>query len=238
MIFLKEVVSEATGTEVLTAVAEPVQESLNILELAMKGGWIMVVLAILSILGVYIFVERFMTLRKSMNRNPYLLDRIKDNLRDNDVKSAINYCEKQNTPMSRILAKGVKDYRLDAVSVRQVLENNAGLEIANLEKGLPVLSTIAAVAPMLGFLGTVTGMVQAFWQMSNAGNNIDVSLLSGGIYEAMVTTVGGLIVGIIAIFAYNYLVARVDRVQNLMEADMIEFLEILAEDKENKAKAN
>ena len=238
MIFLTEVVSEATGTEVLTAVAEPVQESLNILELAMKGGWIMVVLAILSILGVYIFVERFMTLRKSMNRNPYLLDRIKDNLRDNDVKSAINYCEKQNTPMSRILAKGVKDYRLDAVSVRQVLENNAGLEIANLEKGLPVLSTIAAVAPMLGFLGTVTGMVQAFWQMSNAGNNIDVSLLSGGIYEAMVTTVGGLIVGIIAIFAYNSLVARVDRVQNLMEADMIEFLEILAEDKENKAKAN
>ena len=238
MIFLTEVAPEVTGTEVLTAVAEPVQESLNILELAMKGGWIMVVLAILSILGVYIFVERFMTLRKSMNRNPYLLDRIKDNLRDNDIKSAVNYCEKQNTPMSRILAKGVKDYRLDAVSVRQVLENNAGLEIANLEKGLPVLSTIAAVAPMLGFLGTVTGMVQAFWQMSNAGNNIDVSLLSGGIYEAMVTTVGGLIVGIIAIFAYNYLVARVDRVQNLMEADMIEFLEILAEDKENKAKAN
>lgn len=234
MIFLTEVAAEATTTEVLTAVAEPVQESLNILELAMKGGWIMVVLAILSILGVYIFVERFMTLRKSMKRNPYLLDRIKDNLRDNDVKSAMNYCEKQNTPMSRILAKGVKDYKLDAVSVRQVLENNAGLEIANLEKGLPVLSTIAAVAPMLGFLGTVTGMVQAFWQMSNAGNNIDVSLLSGGIYEAMVTTVGGLVVGIIAIFAYNYLVAQVDRVQNFMEADMIEFLEIVAEDKAGK----
>ena len=234
MIFLTEVAAEATTTEVLTAVAEPVQESLNILELAMKGGWIMVVLAILSILGVYIFVERFMTLRKSMKRNPYLLDRIKDNLRDNDVKSAMNYCEKQNTPMSRILAKGVKDYKLDTVSVRQVLENNAGLEIANLEKGLPVLSTIAAVAPMLGFLGTVTGMVQAFWQMSNAGNNIDVSLLSGGIYEAMVTTVGGLVVGIIAIFAYNYLVAQVGRVQNFMEADMIEFLEIVAEDKAGK----
>ena len=238
MIFLTEVVAEATtSAEVLTAVAEPVQESLNILDLAMKGGWIMVVLAILSVIGVYIFVERFMTLRKSMKRNPYLLDRIKDNLRDDDIKSATNYCEKQNTPMSRILAKGVKDYKLDTVSVRQVLENNAGLEIATLEKGLPVLSTIAAVAPMLGFLGTVTGMVQAFWQMSNAGNNIDVSLLSGGIYEAMVTTVGGLIVGIIAIFAYNYLVAQVDRVQNFMEADMIEFLEIIAEDRENKSKA-
>ena len=234
MIFLTEVASEVTSTEVLTAIAEPVQESLNVLDLAFKGGWIMVVLAILSILGVYIFIERLMTLSKSMNRNPYMLDRIQDNLRDNDIKSAINYCEKQNTPISRILAKGVKDCRLDAVSVRQVLENNAGLEIANLEKGLPILSTIAAVAPMLGFLGTVTGMVQAFWQMSNAGNNIDVSLLSGGIYEAMVTTVGGLIVGIIAIFAYNFLVARVDRVQNLMEADMIEFLEIVAENKANK----
>lgn len=238
MIFLTEVAAEATTTEILTAVAEPAQESLNILDLAVKGGWIMVVLAILSVIGVYIFVERFMTLRKSMKRNPYLLDRIKDNLRDNDVKSAMNYCEKQNTPMSRILAKGVKDYRLDTVSVRQVLENNASLEISNLEKGLPVLSTIAAVAPMLGFLGTVTGMVQAFWQMSNAGNNIDVSLLSGGIYEAMVTTVGGLVVGIIAIFAYNYLVAQVDRVQNFMEADMIEFLEIVAEDKEGKEKDN
>lgn len=221
--------AEVTGAEVITQVAEPVQETLNILDLAVKGGWIMIVLAILSILGIYIFIERFMTLRKAMQKNPYLLDRINDNLRDNDPKSAMNYCERMNTPMSRILVKGVKDSNLDLPSLRQVLENNAALEIAALEKGLPILSTIAAVAPMLGFLGTVTGMVQAFWQMSNAGNNIDVSLLSGGIYEAMVTTVGGLIVGIIAIFAYNYLVARVDKAQNLMEADIISFLEIVSD---------
>lgn len=221
--------AEVTGAEVITQVAEPVQETLNILDLAVKGGWIMIVLAILSILGIYIFVERFMTLRKAMQKNPYLLDRINDNLRDNDPKSAMNYCERMNTPMSRILVKGVKDSNLDLPSLRQVLENNAALEIAALEKGLPILSTIAAVAPMLGFLGTVTGMVQAFWQMSNAGNNIDVSLLSGGIYEAMVTTVGGLIVGIIAIFAYNYLVARVDKAQNFMEADIISFLEIVSD---------
>ena len=235
MIFLTEIAAEATNAEVLATVAEPVQESLNILDLAIKGGWIMVVLAILSILGVYIFIERFMTLRKSMQKNPYLLDRIKDNLRDGDIKSAVNYCEKNNTPMSRILAKGVKDFNLDMASIRQVLDNNASLEVAALEKGLPVLSTIAAVAPMLGFLGTVTGMVQAFWQMSQAGNNIDVSLLSGGIYEAMVTTVGGLIVGIIAIFAYNFLVAQVDKAQNLMEADMIAFLEIVSEEKNGTA---
>ena len=234
MIFLtgaaaEAVSAEVTGAEVFTQVAEPVQETLNILDLAVKGGWIMIVLAILSILGIYIFVERFMTLRKAMQKNPYLLDRINDNLCDNDPKSAMNYCERMNTPMSRILVKGVKDSNLDLPSLRQVLENNAALEIAALEKGLPILSTIAAVAPMLGFLGTVTGMVQAFWQMSNAGNNIDVSLLSGGIYEAMVTTVGGLIVGIIAIFAYNYLVARVDKAQNLMEADIISFLEIVSD---------
>ena len=244
MIFLTEVAAEAVNTEVLTKVAEPVQESLNILDLAMKGGWIMIVLAVLSILGIYIFIERFMTLRKAMQKSPHLLARIKDNIRENDAKSAINYCEKLNTPMSRILAKGVKGYRLDTASIRQALDNNAGLEIAALEKGLPILSTIAAVAPMLGFLGTVTGMVQAFWQMSNAGNNIDVSLLSGGIYEAMVTTVGGLVVGIIAIFAYNYLVAQVDKAQNLMEADMIAFIEIVSEEKsgmtdvDNKASAD
>ena len=240
MIQLTSVAAEAATAEVLSSieVAGPVQEGINILELAVKGGWIMIVLAILSILGIYIFFERFAVLRKAMKRNPLLLDRIQDNIVDGDIKSAINYCEKQNTPMSRILAKGVKEYKLDTASIRQALDNNAGLEIAQLEKGLPYLSTIAAVAPMLGFLGTVTGMVQAFWQMSNAGNNIDVSLLSSGIYEAMVTTVGGHIVGIIAIFAYNYLVILVDKIQNLMEADIINFIEIVAESKEMPRKAN
>ena len=233
MISLTAAAQAATEVFSLTDAAEPVQEGMNVLELAMKGGWIMIVLALLSVLGIYIFFERLAVLRKAMKRNPLLLDRIHDNIMDGDVKSAINYCEKVNSPMSRVLAKGVKDYKFDTVSVRQALDNNAGLEIAALEKGLPILSTIAAIAPMLGFLGTVTGMVQAFWQMSNAGNNIDVSLLSSGIYEAMVTTVGGLIVGIIAIFAYNYLVILVDKIQNLMEADIISFIEIVTESKES-----
>jgi biopolymer transport protein ExbB len=126
----------------------------------------------------------------------------------------------------------VKSFGFSASSIRESVDNSANLEIANLEKGLPILSTIAAVAPMIGFLGTVTGMVRAFWEMANAGNNIDVSLLSGGIYEAMITTVGGLIVGIIAIFAYNYLVALVDKVQNDLEAEIISFMEIVREKKE------
>lgn len=212
-------------------------ESLNVLDLAMKGGWIMIILLLLSIVGIYIFFERYSVLRKAGQKNPLLLARLHDNIKDKDFKSAIKYCERQNTPVSRILAKGVKDYRFDNNSMREALENNAGLEIAALEKGLPVLSTIAAVAPMLGFLGTVTGMVQAFWNMSQAGDNIEVSALSGGIYEAMVTTVAGLIVGIIAIFAHNYLVSRVDKVQNAMEADIISFLEIVSETKDAESAA-
>ncbi len=216
----------------IMALTEPVQESINVWELAVKGGWIMVVLALLSILGIYIFFERFATLRKAKNKNAYLLDRLHDNLKDGDIKSAANYCKNQETILSRVLEKGIKAYGLSLTSIRGALDNSAGLEIAKLEKGLPILSTIAAVAPMIGFLGTVTGMVQAFWEMSNAGNNIDVSLLSSGIYEAMITTVGGLIVGIISIFAYNYLVALVDRVQNDIEGDIIAFMEIVSELKE------
>ncbi len=209
------------------------EEGLNVFELAVKGGWIMIVLALLSIIGVYIFFERYSTLRKAMKRNPLFMDRIHDNIKDDDLKSAANYCRSENTPLARIIEKGVKSFNFSASSIRESVDNSANLEIANLEKGLPILSTIAAVGPMIGFLGTVTGMVRAFWEMANAGNNIDVSLLSGGIYEAMVTTVGGLIVGIIAIFAYNYLVALVDRVQNDLEAEIISFMEIVREKKEN-----
>ena len=134
MIHLTTMAAEAATAEVMSSVevAGPVQEGINVLELAMKGGWIMIVLAALSIWGIYIFFERFAVLRKAMKKNPLLLDRIHDNIMDGDTKSAINYCEKLNTPMSRILAKGVKDYKLDTASVRQALDNNAGLEIATL----------------------------------------------------------------------------------------------------------
>lgn len=219
-------------TNVMPLAAE---KSLNVLDLAMKGGWIMIILALLSVIGIYIFFERFSVLSKVSLKNTVLLARLHDNIKDKDFKSAANYCNRLNTPIARILAKGVKDYKFDNASIRQALENKAGLEIAALEKGLSTLSTISAVAPMLGFLGTVTGMVQAFWNMSQAGDNIEVSSLSGGIYEAMITTVGGLIVGIVAIFAYNYLVSKIDKVQNSMEADIISFLEIVSETKSNDA---
>lgn len=236
MILLTETLQAAgvavQDTTALVADTVATAETMNVWELAVKGGWIMIVLAILSVVGVFIFFERFLTLRKAMQRNPLFMERIHDNIKDNDFKSAANYCRNENTPLSRVIEKGVKNFKLSATAIRESVDNSANLEIATLEKGMPILSTIAAVGPMIGFLGTVTGMVRAFWEMANAGNNIDVSLLSGGIYEAMITTVGGLIVGIIALFSYNYLVTLVDKVQNDMEAQIITFMEVVHEKKE------
>lgn len=225
--------SVSMAQDTIMKLTETAAEGVNVWELAVKGGWIMIVLALLSVVGVYIFIERFTTLRKAVKQNPRFMQRVRDNVKDNDIKSAMNYCMNEDTPIARVVERGLKNINLTAPAIREGLDNSANIEVAALEKGLPILSTIAAVAPMIGFLGTVTGMVQAFWEMANAGNNIDISLLSGGIYEAMVTTVGGLIVGIVAIFAYNFLVIRVDKVQNDLENGIISFMEIVHEKKEN-----
>lgn len=225
--------SVSMAQDTIMNLTETAAEGVNVWELAVKGGWIMIVLALLSVVGVYIFIERFTTLRKAVKQNPRFMQRVRDNVKDNDIKSAMNYCMNEDTPIARVVERGLKNINLTAPAIREGLDNSANIEVAALEKGLPILSTIAAVAPMIGFLGTVTGMVQAFWEMANAGNNIDISLLSGGIYEAMVTTVGGLIVGIVAIFAYNFLVIRVDKVQNDLENGIISFMEIVHEKKEN-----
>lgn len=233
MVFAQAAEAVTLAQDSIINLTEPVAEGVNVWELAVKGGWIMIVLALLSVVGVYIFIERFTTLRKAVKKNPRFMERVRDNVKDNDIKSAMNYCMNEDTPIARVVERGLKNINLSATAIREGLDNSANMEVAALEKGLPILSTIAAVGPMIGFLGTVTGMVSAFWEMANAGNNIDISLLSGGIYEAMVTTVGGLIVGIVAIFAYNFLVIRVDKVQNDLENGIISFMEIVHEKKEN-----
>ena len=147
-----------------------------------------------------------------------------------EIKAAINYCRTINTPSARMIEKGISRLGRPINDVQVAIENVGNIEVAKLEKGLTVMATISGGAPMLGFLGTVTGMVRAFYEMANAGSgNIDITLLSGGIYEAMITTVGGLIVGIIAMFAYNYLVMLVDRVVNKMESRTMEFMDLLNE---------
>ena len=154
------------------------------------------------------------------------MDRIHDYVRTGELKSALNCCRIANTPVANMVEKGIERIDRPASEVQAALENAGNLEVAKLEKGLSVMATISSGAPMIGFLGTVLGMVRAFWEMANAGNNIDITLLSSGIYEAMITTVGGLVVGIVAMFAYNYLVSRVNDVTNVLEAQTLSFMDL------------
>jgi len=170
-------------------------QEMSILELAKQGGWIMIVLALLSIVAVYIFTERYIAIRGAGKVDKLFMDRIRDYIKNSDLRSAINYCRVTNTTTARIIERGISRIGRPASEIQAAIENSGNLEVALLEKRLPVLATIASGAPMIGFLGTVIGMVEAFWQMSNAGGNIDISLLSGGIYQAIITTVGGLAVG-------------------------------------------
>ena len=190
----------------------------------------MIVLGILSLVALYIFVERYLAIRAAEKNDPLFMERIRDYIKSGEIKAAINFCRVTNTPGSRIIERGISRMGQPAPEIQTAIENTGNLEVAALEKRLHVLATISGGAPMIGFLGTVIGMVQAFWQMSEAGGNLDISMLSGGIYQAMITTVGGLIVGIVALFAYNYLVAKVDGVVNELERKSLTFMDIMNEE--------
>lgn len=217
-----------TATEVATS-AETTQAELNIFELAVKGGWIMIVLAILLIVAIYIFVERFLALRKALKEDINFMENVKNCIYSGDLEGAKNLTRSSNTPIGRMVDKGLSRLGRPLNDINQAIENVGKLEVAQLENGVSMVGTIAALGPSLGFLGTVTGMVKAFFDMSTAGNNIDIQLLSGGIYEAMVTTVGGLIVGIIANFLYSILVGQINKVIFMLEARTMEFMDLLHE---------
>ncbi|MDR1406515.1 MAG: MotA/TolQ/ExbB proton channel family protein [Tannerella sp.] len=213
----------------LTAEIAPAEAQINIFELATKGGWIMIVLLLLSFICLYIFIQRWRVISRAAKIDDSFMSRIKDYIHDGKVDSALNLCNTTKSPMGRMIAKGISRLGRPVNDILASIENAGNIEVAKLEKGFPVIATTAAGAPMIGFLGTVTGMVRAFFAMAEAGTNVDIPLLSGGIYEALVTTVGGLIVGIVALFAYNFLVARVDSVVNKMETTTMDFMDMLNE---------
>lgn len=208
---------------------EPAQQSINLLDTAMKGGVIMIPLLLLSIVAIYIFFERLTVINAASKYDASFMNKIKDYINEGKIDAALNLCRDNNTPCARMIEKGIQRLGRPMSDVSVAVENVGNLEVSKLETGLSYLATISGGAPMIGFLGTVAGMIDAFFQMSNAGNNIDVSSLAGGIYTAMVTTLGGLFVGIIAFFAYNYLTTRVDKVVRDMEARSLEFMDILNE---------
>jgi len=204
-------------------------ESLSVIKLAMEGGWVMAVLAVLSVVAVYILVERWLTLRKADREEKYFMNEIKEHIHHNRLKEATTLCKRQDTPSARMIEKGISRLGKPLHDIHAAIENVGNLEVSRLEKNLNGLATIAGAAPMIGFLGTVIGMVTAFFDMSKAGNNLDVQVLSSGIYLALVTTVGGLIVGITAYVGYNFLVGRIDRIIFKLEARTTEFLDLLNE---------
>jgi biopolymer transport protein ExbB len=217
----------ATATDTLAQAQDGI--STKFIDMAFKGGWIMIPIILLSIIAVYIFFDRYFAIKKAGKFDTGLLEKIKVYITNGKIDDAVKLCRSSTNPASRMLEKGISRIGRPLTDVSAAIENVGNLEISKLEKGLPVLASVAGGAPMLGFLGTVMGMIQAFYDMANAGNNIDVTLLSTGIYQAMVTTVAGLIVGIIAYFAYNILVANVEKVVFKMEATTTEFMDLLNE---------
>ena len=214
----------------------PVQEELSfsLISMAAKGGWLMLVLLALSIIAIYIFGKKWWAIRQAGRIDRNFIKDVDNYLAEGKVRSARALCKRSDTPIARMIEKGVERIDKPLSDIRIAVENVANVEVAKLEKGLPALATIAGGAPMIGFLGTVMGMVQAFFNMAQAGNNIDITLLSGGIYTAMITTVGGLIVGILAYFGYNFLTSQVTSLVAKMEASSIEFLDAAQARQESK----
>ncbi|KAA3647512.1 MAG: MotA/TolQ/ExbB proton channel family protein [Bacteroidetes bacterium] len=211
----------------------PAEKTLSIIELTTSGGVggiiIMLSLFVLSIITVYIFIERYITIKRAAQEDLNFMNEIKDFIHDGKLEAARSLCKSTPTPISRMIEKGVNRIGKPLNDIAAAIENTGKLELFKLEKNLATLATISGAAPMIGFLGTVIGMILAFHQMASAGGNIDVEMLSEGIYTAMVTTVAGLIVGIVAFIGYNLLVAKVEKVVFKMEARTTEFLDILNE---------
>lgn len=211
----------------------PQQEEMHLLEMATKGGWLMLVLLALSIIAIYLFGKKWWMIHQAGKIDSNFMRDIRDYIHEGKLKSAQALCDKYDSPVARLVEKGISRIGRPLSDIQTAIENTGNTEVARLEKGLPILATIAGGAPMIGFLGTVTGMIRAFFNMSTAGSNIDISLLAGGIYEAMVTTVGGLVVGIIAYFAYNYLTSQISNLVFKMESVTIDFMDLLHEPAES-----
>ncbi len=203
---------------------------LSIFDMAMKGGWIMIPIVLLAVIASYIFFERLFAISAANKSQRNFIDEVKNNIQDGNIDAAIYLSKSINSPIARMIEKGIKRIGRPLNDINAAIENVGKTEIYNLEKKLPTLATVAGAAPMIGFLGTVIGMIRAFYDMANnQAGNINVQLLSNGIYTAMVTTVAGLVVGILAYLAYNYLVARVEKVINNLELHSMEFIDLLNE---------
>jgi biopolymer transport protein ExbB len=229
--FLQVAEGVAEAAQGMAEIAEgmevPAAKSMSFWTLFTSGGWLMWVLLLLGALAIFLFVERFVAIRRASKMKLNFMNRIRDKISEGNIASALESCRRTNSPIARMVEKGIERIGRPMPEIQNAIENQANLEVSKLGVGLPYLAMISGGAPMIGFLGTVIGLVQAFMAMEGMGGTVDISVLAGGMYVAMLTTVGGLIVGIPAYFGYNYLVARIDRLIFQMEANSIAFMDIL-----------
>ncbi len=220
-----------SAVDTVGAATTTAAERITLWQMALHGGWIMLVLALLLVLAIYIFVERYLTLNGALKgeADNLFMDEIRQHVHNGDVDAARKLSKETDTPLGRMIDKGFSRLGRPLPDIQAAIENEGQLEVARLEKHVSLVATVASLGPMIGFLGTVTGMITAFQDMAYAGNNIDIQLLSTGIYEAMVTTVGGLIVGIICYFLHNILVSRINKVVFELEVRANEFMDLLHE---------
>jgi len=212
-----------TGTEPIP------DQTISFIDLALAGGPLMIPLVICSIIAIYIFVERLRTVNKANVSSDSFMAKIKELVQKGDINGAKILCAQYDNPVARMIEKGVSRIGSPLKNIEASIENVGKIEVFRLEKNLSVLATIAGAAPMIGFLGTVIGMVSAFISIAQEEGSVSPKLLADGIYTAMITTVAGLIVGIIAYLAYNFLVTRVSKVVHKMEYSSIEFIDLLQE---------
>lgn len=215
--------------QIVSGAVPPETTSLSILDLAMKGGFMMIPIVLSSFVAVYIFVERVLTINKANQSPDAFIGRIKELVQKGDINGAKMLCAQFDSPIARMIEKGVARIGSPLKNIEASIENVGKIELFKLEKNLPILATVSGAAPMMGFLGTVIGMVEAFIAIAQEEGSVSPKLLSSGIYTAMITTVAGLIVGILAYLAYNYLVTRVSKVVHRMEYSSIEFIDLLQE---------
>jgi len=201
----------------------------SVLDILLLGGWVMIPLVLLSVLTIYLFIERLITIRQASSNPETITDRVRDYVRSGDVDGAIAYCEQKDVPITRILKQGLERLGRPISEIQDAVQAAGKHESFELEKGTNLLASIAGIAPMLGFLGTVLGMIRAFQEIQNLQGNVNPSVLAGGIWEALVTTAAGLLIGILALFAYNFLIGRIRRLTNDMERSATDFIDLLQE---------
>lgn len=224
---LLNIAFQSAEVAIIPPVAENAEITVGLAELFMKGGWLMIPLVLLLGYAIFIFVERYLIIKKASKVDAQFMNQIKDLMYEGKIGLALQVCKGTNTSVARMIEKGIEHLGRPMTEIYSSIENVANLEISKLERSLPILATISGGAPMIGFLGTVIGMVEAFVNLAQAGGAVDLQLLSSGMYTAMVTTVAGLCVGIPAFFGYNILVQKVEKTVFIMQANSIAFMDIL-----------